>query len=423
MRLAMKERQAVLAATAARYRKATKKEKRRILDELVELTSYSRSYATFVLRHHGQRVRLTKQTVLVADARQQSKRERQRYYDEQVVALLVKLWRIMDCICGKRLAPVLPQLVERLERFGEISPTAETRAKLLQISAATIDRLLAKERARASLKARSRTRPGTLLKQQVPIRTFAEWDELRPGFVEIDLVAHDGGVAAGEYLYTLCVTDVCTGWTEAEAIKNKAQVWTFEALCKVQQRLPFALLGIDSDNGAEFINAHLINYCQQQQLTFTRSRPYRKNDNCYVEQKNYSVIRRAVGYQRLAGEGAQAHLNELYATLRLYTNYCQPSMKLKEKQRIGSRVQKRYDMAQTPYQRLLACAEALSEEQQQALREEEAQQNPAALQRRISSLEQRLLRQAAAAARAGRAVPTAAAVRESAAASQASSGR
>jgi hypothetical protein len=244
------------------------------------------------------------------------------------------------------------------------------------------------------LRGRSGTKPGTLLKKQIPIRTFAEWDEQRPGFVEIDLVAHDGGLAAGDYCQTLDLTDIATTWTETLAVRNKAQAWVFAALKEIRQKLPFSLLGIDSDNGSEFINKYLVEYCQKQKLSFTRSRPYRKNDNCFVEQKNYSVVRRAVGYARYDTE-AQLHLlNELYATLRLYTNFFQPTMKLKSKERVGSKVIKRYDRAQTPYQRVLAAPQ-VSEAEKARLRAQYKTLNPAALKRKLMRLQERLRKSSA----------------------------
>jgi hypothetical protein len=178
---------------------------------------------------------------------------------------------------------------------------------------------------------------------------------LRPGFVEIDLVGHDGGDAKGEFAQTLDLTDVCTTWTETEAVRNKAQQWVFDALKDIRQRLPFPLLGIDSDSGGEFINHHLYRYCQTEQITFTRTRSYRKNDNCFVEQKNYSIGRRAVGYLRYDTAEELRTLNELYRHLRLYSNFFQPTMKLKEKIRIGSRITKKYDKPITPYRRQSTC--------------------------------------------------------------------
>src|SRR5688572_13578643 len=234
MRLTMQQRQAVVAKAAARYQRSRKKEKSLILSELVELTEYSRVYARRVLRQHGQRMKPGKQSV-VRDARPQ--RHRPPFYDEQVKAALIKIWRVMDYICGKRLQPALPELVVVLERHNELRCAPSTRAKLLRISAATIDRLLRSERRKYELRGRARTKPGTLLKHQIPIRTFAEWNEQQPGFGEIDLVGHDGGVAAGDYCQTLDLTDIATTWTETMAVRNKAQVRVFAALQKVRQNL------------------------------------------------------------------------------------------------------------------------------------------------------------------------------------------
>ncbi len=237
-----------------------------------------------------------------------------------------------------------------MEKHREITLDALTRQKLRAISAATIDRLLAPARRRFALRGRAGTKPGTLLKHQIPIRTFAEWNEALPGFMEIDLVGHDEGETSGDFCQTLDMTNVASGWTETAAVINKAQVWVFEALKAIRARLPFPLLGVDSDNGAEFINGHLLCYCQQEKLTFTRGRAGNKNDGCFVEQKNYSVVRRAVGYARYDSPEQLRLLNALYAQLRLYTNYFQPVMKLVSKERIGAKVRKRYDAPQTPYQ-------------------------------------------------------------------------
>jgi hypothetical protein len=390
----MKARQEVTKTTAGQYRGAGTKEKSRILDQFVSTTGYSRWYARLVLRHEGRRLQTDKRTILLAVREQAKKRKRASFYDEKVQTALIKLWRIMDHICGKRLQPLLPELIRILERHNEFSCDRETKAKLLRISAASIDRLLQPERRKYELRGRAGTKPGTLLKKQIPIRTFAEWDEQQPGFVEIDLVAHDGGVGAGDYCQTLDLTDVATTWTETLAVRNKAQAWVFAALKEIRQKLPFPLLGIDSDNGSEFINTYLVEYCQQQKLSFTRSRPYRKNDNCFVEQKNYSVVRRAVGYQRYDTELQLRLLNELYATLRLYSNFFQPTMKLQSKERVGSKVTKRYDRAQTPYQRVLASAR-VSKAAKQQLRQKYETLNPAALKRKLMRLQDQLLKSTA----------------------------
>lgn len=295
----------------------------------------------------------------------------------------------MDYICGKRLGPVLGEMTELLVRHGELKCTPETKEKLARISAATIDRLLRPERKKYQLKGRSHTKPGTLLKHQIPIRTFSEWDDGRPGFLEIDLVGHDGGTTDSLHAFTLDAIDVATGWVSLAALKNKAQVWTFDGLKKIRARVPFPLLGIDSDNGSEFINDIFLRYCHAEQITFTRSRPYRKNDGCFVEQKNYSVVRRAVGWQRFEGDEQVALLNELYESLELYTNFFQPSMKLKSKQRDGARVRKTYDTARTPFRRVLE-SESVTWQIKNRLKRQFEELNPARLKRRIERLQLKL---------------------------------
>jgi len=386
----MGERRAVVKATARRYQRGRKKEKQKLLDEFTELTGYNRSYARTVLRNYG-RLAARQRRAVVSGRRRVLSRQ---HYDQKVLEALRRIWMILDFICGKRLVAVMPEVLKRLEYFGEFKCDARTREKLLKISAATIDRLLAPERRKHQLRGRARTKPGTLLKKQIPLRTFSEWNEQRPGFVEIDLVAHDGGLAAGEYLYTLDMTDVYSGWTEVQAVLNKAQVWVFAALKELRARLPFALQGIDSDNGSEFINENLLEYCQHEGITFTRSRPYRKNDNCFVEQKNYTIVRRHIGYQRLMGAEQLALVNELYRHLRLYANFFQPVMKLKSKERNGSQVKKTYHPAQTPYQRLRE-SQHLSRAAKQRLTRVYAQLNPADLKRKIERIQTRLLKLAA----------------------------
>jgi len=342
MRLTMRERKAVTKVLRMRYRRASKKEKGQLLDELVGLTGYHRCYAAGVLGGQGARAEGLR------GREERRARQRPRVYDEAVRSVLRQVWLIMDCICGKRLAAVLPETTAVLERHGELELETATREKLGAISAATIDRLLAAERRRLELRGRSGTKPGTLLRQQIPVRTFAEWDQTKPGFVEIDLVGHDGGFAHGDFCQSLDVTDVASGWTETQAVLNKAQVWVFEALREIRARLPFALRGIDSDNGSEFINHELLRYAQEERITFSRGRAWKKNDGCFVEQKNYSVVRRAVGYARYEGQGAVRLLNALYRELRLYSNFFQPVMRLLRKERSGAKVKKTYDRPRTP---------------------------------------------------------------------------
>lgn len=390
MRLTLKEKRSVTGVVAVRYQKASKKEKRAMLDEFTLLTGYNRCYASHLLASHGKRARLN-HTRFVAKISKRTPHGRQKIYDHHFKSALTMIWIIMDCICGKRLAPMLKEVITRLEFHQEFSVDDHTRELLLKVSPATIDRLLAEDRKRLNGISKARTRPGTLLKSQIPVKTFSDWNEQRPGFVEIDLVAHEGGINSGEFIQSLDVTDVCTGWTEVQAVRNKAQIWVFAALKDIRARLPFELLGIDSDNGGEFINNELLRYCQQQQITFTRSRASRKNDNCFVEQKNYSVVRRAVGYLRYDSEQELKLLNELYSKLRLYTNYFQPVMKLIEKQRLGSQVKKKYDRARTPYERVMESSE-VSEEKKERLEQEYAAVNPAQIKREITRLQDELIK-------------------------------
>jgi hypothetical protein len=293
---------------------------------------------------------------------------------------------------GKRLQPILPDLVARLEHFGELTLDVTVRTQLLAMSAASIDRFLAAERRRLEIKGRTGTKPGTLLKHQIPVRTWAEWDDAtQPGFLEIDLVSHDGGAARGDFAWTLDMVDILTGWTETAALPNKARKWVVDALDAHRHQFPFPIRGIDSDNGSEFINHHLVAWCDTHHITFTRSRAYHKNDGCYVEQKNWTVVRRFVGYVRYEGSEPVAWLNALYATLRLYTNFFQPLQKTVTKERQGARVTRRYDRAQTPYQRVLALSDDLvSPDQKAALQAQYETLNPAELRRTLTRLQDQL---------------------------------
>jgi len=392
MRLTMKERKVVTKALSAQYRRASKGEKNKLLARFVLATGYNRCYAAWLLRNHGRKVHINPMTVLEGNVHKKNKtKSRQRKYGKQELDALKKIWKMMDFICGKRLAPALQEIVPRLVALKEIRVSKATQKKLIAMSPATIDRMLKTEREKHTIKGRTQTKPGTLLKHQVPIRTFSDWDDAKPGFLEMDLVGHDGGVAKGDYCYTLDITDVASGWTEQVAVQNKAQIWVFEALQKTRQRLPFDVLGLDSDNGSEFINHHLVRFCQEQKITFTRARPYRKNDNCYIEQKNWSIVRRFVGYARYDNPVALDLLNQLYGVLRDYNNFFLPSMKLKEKTRDGARVQRRYDRAKTPYQRLLESPH-ISPAVKKQLQDYYQTLNPAALYRQVRQLQNKLLK-------------------------------
>jgi hypothetical protein len=390
----MKERKTVTKAFAEQYRRAGKGMKGRLLTQFVEATSYDRCYAAWLLRHHGMRVQLAPGRFVEGDAHRRAPRPRKKRYGPEVLTALIDVWKVLDYICGKRLAAALPQVVARLVACKELRVNKTVREKLSTISPATIDRVLKPERAKHTIKGRARTKPGTLLKHQIPVRTFSDWDDARPGFVEVDLVGHDGGTESDQHCYTLNLTDVATGWSEQAAVLNRAEKWTFEALMALRQRLPFDLLGLDSDNGGEFINHHLAQYCKEEQITFTRSRPARKNDNCFIEQKNWSIVRRFAGYARYDSVQTCNILNELYRLLRDYNNFFLPSAKLKEKTRNGARVTRRYDTPQTPYHRLVESPHVAKHIKTQ-LQSYYNSLNPAALRRKMQTLQDKLLKLAA----------------------------
>jgi len=308
----------LVEATRPRYLKANRAGKKHILNEFVANTGYHRKYAIRILRH-GPRPKGLK------------KKGHQKVYQGEVVQVLIWVWEICGRICSKRLKPFLPEIVSVLERQNELHLTAETKTLLLSMSRATIDRRLGPARFEHP-HGLSTTKPGTLLKKAIPVRTYTPWEDEKPGFVEIDLVAHCGETTEGPYLNTLTATDLATGWTECLAIPNKTQAAVSQAVQELRQRLPFPLLGLDSDNGSEFINDTLWRYCQSEQITFTRSRPYHKNDQAHVEQKNWSVVRHTVGYDRLETPQELALLSSIYADLRLYVNFFQPVLKLIAKQ-------------------------------------------------------------------------------------------
>lgn len=365
----------LLEAIRPRYRRANRAEKTRILDEFVAINGHHRKHAIRLLRHG-------------VKPPGKKKRGRPRVYTGEVISALIKIWKVCDCICSKRLHPFLPEIVAVLERNGELTLSEETKRLLLQMSPATIDRCLRRAR-RQRGRGLSTTKPGTLLKQAIPVRTFADWDDARPGFVEMDLVAHCGDSTHGEYLNTLNVVDVFTGWSECPVLANRSQREVSAAIERLRERLPFPLLGIDSDNDSAFINDNLYRYCQQEKITFTRSRPYKKNDQAHVEQKNWSVVRRLIGYERYESDEALTLMRAIYQDWRLHINFFQPVLKLVEKRRVGSKVRKRYDTARTPYQRVLESPD-VSEEDKERLRQIYFTLNPVVLRQRIDENLERL---------------------------------
>jgi len=369
--MSLKSKRELLEVLRPRYLKASKAEKKKMLDEFTSVTGYHRKHA----------IRVLKNKVQDQNHRKRKPKTYRTVYHGEVVQALEQIWESYGHICSKRLQPYLPEAIRVLERSKEIQLSEDTKELLLKISSATIDRCLRPVRIK-SPHGLSTTKPGSLLKNLIPVRTFTEWDQEKAGFMEIDLVAHCGNTTEGQYLNTLTCTDISTGWTDVTALSHRSQEAVSKAIHLMRQRLPFPLLGIDSDNGTEFINDLLYRYCLDEKITFTRSRPYQKNDQAHVEQKNWSVVRHTVGYDRWETEQQLALLESIYDDLRLYINFFQPSFKLIGKERIDNKTIKRYDIARTPYQRVLERKD-ISLEAKAHLMNLYIQLNPAELRRRI----------------------------------------
>lgn len=376
--MSQRSKREMIEAIRPRYLKADKAEKEQILDEFVATTGYHRKYAIRLLKH-GPKPRGLK------------KAGRKKVYQREVVQALEQIWKICGHICSLRLKPFLPEIIHKLESCNELSLPEETKRLLLGMSRSTIDRCLKRARSITAQHGISTTKPGSLLKQAITIRTFTPWNEEQPGFLEIDLVAHCGMTTEGSYLNTLTATDIATGWTECLALPQKTQAAVSQAVVELQKLLPFPLRGLDSDNGSEFINDTLWRYCQTEQITFTRSRPYQKNDQAHVEQKNWSVVRHTIGYDRLDSPEELALLREIYTALRLYINFFQPVLKLVGKERIDGKTIREYDLAQTPYRRVLADV-SIPVEVKTRLVAQYVLLNPVTLRYQIDALVDRLWR-------------------------------
>jgi len=339
-RVSMATRNELVEAIAARYARSDRAEKARILDEFVAVTNFHRKHAMRLLRGG-------------ASAGRSGPRPSRRIYDDAVREALLVMWEASDRICGKRLKPLVPVLLDAMERHGHLALEAEVRTGLLAMSAATIDRALRAVREKRGQRGRRRGSASSAVRRSIPVRTFSDWEDPPPGFIEADLVAHSGPVASGSFIQTLVLTDIATGWTECAPLLVREQTVLVEVLSEVRKLLPFGLLGFDTDNDTVFMNETVRDYCQEAGIEFTRCRPYRKTDQAWVEQKNGAIVRRIVGYRRYEGLEAAAELARLYATVRLFINFFQPSFKLAGKQREGARVRKQYHPPATPAQRLL----------------------------------------------------------------------
>jgi hypothetical protein len=344
----MAARDELVAAIAGRYSQADRMERGRILDEFTAITGFHRKHAMRLLRA-GQ------------PKRRSGPRPGRRVYEDATRETLIVIWEASDRICGKRLRPLVPVLVEAMERHGHLQLAPEVRISLLSMSAATIDRTLRSVRQQGGRSMRRKAPPSAAIRRSVPVRTFDGWDNPPPGFVEADLVSHSGPVAKGSFVQTLVLTDIATGWTECAPLLVREQRLLTEVLNEMRKLLPFALLGFDTDNDSVFMNETVRDYCLAANVEFTRCRPYRKNDQAWVEQKNGSVVRRSVGYRRFEGLEAAAVLARLYAALRLFVNFFQPSFKLAAKSRDGAKVTKRYHQPATPCERLMADARTSDE--------------------------------------------------------------
>jgi hypothetical protein len=356
------------------YKNADWSEKGALLDHFVATTGYSRKYAVKLLNEQVCKHR-------------KFRKKRASKYGDSALAALKKVWLASNRLCSKRLVPFLPELIASMRKFGHLDLDEDTEKQLLSLSAATMDRMLKPERKKYG-PSKSTTKPGQLLKSQIEVRTFGAWDNAEPGFLEADCVAHCGPIAKGPFLYTLTVTDIATGWTELFGLPNKGESAVAAALSQSVRLLPFPVQGLDTDNGSEFINNVVISWCSRRKVTFTRSREYKKNDQAHVEEKNGSIVRRYVGYQRFEGEDSLCNLLALYRQVRLYVNYFQPSMKLSAKERLGGRVTKRYERAATPAQRILQSK--LSDEVKSKVREQYSLLDPVALLKDIQHLQHEL---------------------------------
>jgi hypothetical protein len=373
----MATRDELIVALAKRYGQSRRHEKGRILDEFVALTGFHRKHAMRLLRSGSPH-------------EQSGPRPGRRRYGEAVREAVVILWEASDRICGKRLKPLLPILLEAMECNGHLQLPKTVRSLLLSISPATVDRALHDVREAAGGRHRRHAAPSAAVRRSVPVRTFADWHDPPPGFFEADLVAHSGPSARGSFLQTLVLTDVATGWTECAPLLFREQTLLIEALKELGKLIPFAMRGFDSDNDSVFMNETVRDYCQAEGITFTRCRPYRKNDQAWVEQKNGAVVRRIVGYRRFEGTEAAAALAQLYWPARLFVNFFQPSFKLAAKVRDGARIKKFYHPPATPCQRLLADPRtpAAVRQRVQALR---ATLDPVRLLSQMRAAQQRLV--------------------------------
>ena len=379
----MSQRKAVLASQVRAWPKATKAEKSAILDHLVAVNGWHRDHAR-------KRIRAA---LVGKEPPPRPPREPRYTYPPACIEALAKCWATLGGPAGKVLAAALPDLVPALVRHDELALDPDLVQALTTISAATIDRRLKPYKVGlVAGKARSMTRPGSLLKSSIPLKTWHEWDDTTPGFIEIDLVSHDGGDNNGHFHYTLNATDIATGWTEATTVHSRGERIVSAGLDQLRLAFPFAVLGVHSDNGSEFINHHLLNWTNDREITFTRGRPNHSNDQAHVEQKNWTVVRHAAGYYRYDTTREQDLLNQMWPLISRLHNLFTPQQKLKTKTRVGARVTKTYDKATTPLTRLTRDYPGLLHPVDHRLLDQEHHDlNPAQVRRDIDLIQANLL--------------------------------
>jgi len=373
----MHSREQYLERVRNEYRNADKKAKTRLLNEARKRTRLNRKVLIGKLAHP-------------AAIRQKNKRgPRQRVYTRDVQAALIQVWGVFDYPCGQRLAPALRREVARLRSAKELICSDAVAGRLEKISPRTIDRLLEREKQLRGL--RQNRNPGVhpLLYQKVPVKVASEWDTTEVGNLQLDYVFHCGRSTAGEYVHTLSAADIATGWWEGEAIMGRSQVATRAGMESIRQRLPFRILEIHPDNDSGMINDLVWEYCQDAGIQMSRSRPYQKNDNCWVEQRNWTHVRKVAGYRRLDTAGELAILRELYQSVTLYKNFFQPTIKLVEKLRVRGKIHRKYDEPRTPLQRVMELGQ-ISKVARKRLQAQYESLNVAALHRRIEELRGRL---------------------------------